>query len=124
MAACEPEPATINGNSSSTIIWFGKGCKRVGGEGTKSGKGTKSVDLADFLTEIGVPDKDVVRMFGNAHLQKYRVSTLRDNYSGLVATLGADGGCAGRNSQKLQFADLATRYNLWCPLGMGEHSRC
>merc|ERR1712086_1128787 len=62
---------------------------------TARGKCTKSVELADFFTEIGMPDKDVVRMADIAHLQKYRVSTIRDNYSGLVATLGAEGALGG-----------------------------
>merc|ERR1712166_974675 len=62
---------------------------------TARGKCTKSVELADFLAEIGVPDKDVVRMADIAHLQKYRVSTIRTNYSGLVATLGAEGALGG-----------------------------
>ena len=43
------------------------------------------------MADINVPGKDVVRMAGIATLQKYRVSTLRTNYSGLVATLGAEG---------------------------------
>merc|ERR1712166_1087392 len=67
----------------------------VFGAGTVRGKCTKSIELADFLAEIGVPDKDVVRMAGIAHLQKSRVSTIRDNYSGLVATLGAEGALGG-----------------------------
>merc|ERR1712166_459377 len=42
---------------------------RVRCAATVSGKDTKSVELADFLAEIGVPDKDVVRMAGIARLQ-------------------------------------------------------
>merc|ERR1712086_226630 len=68
---------------------------RVRCAATVSGKGTKSVELADFLAEIGVPDKDVVRIAGSSNLQKYRVSTLRTNYTGLVATLGAEGALGG-----------------------------
>ena len=63
--------------------------------GTVSGNGTKSVELADFWAEIGVPDKNVVRMAGKAHLRKNRVSTLRDSYSGLVAILDAEGTLGG-----------------------------
>merc|ERR1712166_1436404 len=62
---------------------------------TARGKCTKSVELADFLAEIGVPDKDVVRIAGNATLQKSSVSTIRDNYSGLVVALGAEGALGG-----------------------------
>merc|ERR1712166_1091463 len=68
---------------------------RVRCAATVRGKGTKSVELADFFTEIGVPDKDVVRMAGTAQLRKHRVSTLRTNYSGLVAVLGAEGALGG-----------------------------
>merc|ERR1712166_833501 len=67
----------------------------VFGAGTARGKCTKSVELADFLADIGVPDKDVVRMADIAKLQKSRVPTLRDNYTGLVATLGAEGALGG-----------------------------
>merc|ERR1712166_505695 len=63
--------------------------------GTVSRTGTKSVELADFFTEIGMPDKDVVRMADIAKLQKYRVSTIRTNYTGLVSTLGAEGALGG-----------------------------
>merc|ERR1712166_909029 len=63
---------------------------------TARGKSTKSVELADFLGEIGVPDKDVVRMTGiKTLLQNSRVSTLRTNYSGLVAPLGAESALGG-----------------------------
>ena len=68
---------------------------RVRCAGTVSGKGTKSVELADFLAEIGVHNKDVVRMTDIAILRKSRVSTIRHNYSGLVATLGAEGALGG-----------------------------
>merc|ERR1712166_1412466 len=67
----------------------------VFGAGTVRGKCTKSVELADFLAEIGVPDKDVVRMADSAVLHKSRVSTIRTNYTGLVATLGAEGALRG-----------------------------
>merc|ERR1712166_88444 len=67
----------------------------VFGAGTARGKSTKSVELADFLAEIGVPEKTAAKMAGIAQLQKYRVSTIRDNYSGLVATLGAEGALGG-----------------------------
>jgi len=58
--------------------------------GTVSGKGTRSTELAGFLTEIGVPDKVAVQMAGRALLQKSSISTIRTNYDGLVATLGAE----------------------------------
>ena len=67
----------------------------VFGAGTARGKCTKSVELAHFLAEIGVPGKDVVRMAGIAQLQNRSVSTIRTNYSGLVATLGAEGALGG-----------------------------
>ena len=50
---------------------------------------------ADFLGEIGVPDTAAVQMAGIAHLQKSRVSTLRTNYTGLVATLGSEDALRG-----------------------------
>merc|ERR1712166_1151404 len=56
--------------------------------GTVSGK---SVELADFLAEIGVTGRAATQMTGRANLQQYRISTLRANYDGLVATLGAEG---------------------------------
>merc|ERR1712086_998917 len=62
---------------------------------TARGKCTKSVELADLFAEIGVPDKDMVRMAGIAHLQKSSVSIIRTNYTGLVATLGAEGALGG-----------------------------
>lgn len=58
--------------------------------GTVSGKG-KSVELADFLAEIGVTGRAATQMSGRANLQRYPISTLRANYGGLVATLGSEG---------------------------------
>merc|ERR1712166_752035 len=59
--------------------------------GTVSAQGTKRVELADFLAEIGVTGRAATQMTGRANLQQYRVSTLRANYDGLVAALGAEG---------------------------------
>merc|ERR1712166_1493478 len=67
----------------------------VFGAGTARGKCTKSVELADFLAEVGVTDKVATKLAGSTVLQKYRISTIRDNYSGLVATLGAEGALGG-----------------------------
>jgi len=67
----------------------------VFGAGTARGKSTKSVELADFLAEIGVPEQTAAKMAGIAQLQKYRVSTIRTNYTGLVATLGTEGALGG-----------------------------
>ena len=47
------------------------------------------------MAEINVPDKYVVRMAGITTLLKSRISTLRDNYNRLVATLGAEGALGG-----------------------------
>ena len=62
---------------------------------TARGQCTKCVDLADFLAEIGVPDKAAAKMAGRVHLRKSRVSTLRANYTGLVATLGSESALKG-----------------------------
>ena len=68
---------------------------RVRFAGTVSGKGTKSVELADFFSEIGVPDKDMAKMAGNSTLQKSSISTIRNNYTGLVAILGSESALGG-----------------------------
>merc|ERR1712086_365418 len=62
---------------------------------TASGKGTQSVELADFFTEIGMTDNLATKMAGRPVLQNHSVPTLRDNYSGLVATLGTEGALRG-----------------------------
>merc|ERR1712086_950706 len=81
-------PSSVGSSPLALSAVFGAGK-------TARGKCTKSVELADFFADIGVPDKDVVRMAGTAHLQKSSVSIIRTNYSGLVATLGAEGALAG-----------------------------
>ena len=87
--ACAPSFPSVG--SSPLVL------SRLRCAGTVSGRQEheKSVELADFFTEIGVPNKDVVRMAGIASLQQYRVPTLRDNYSGLVAILGAESALGG-----------------------------
>ena len=59
--------------------------------GTMSGK---CVELADFFTELRVPDKVAVKM-ASRRSSRHRVSTLRANYTGLVATLGSEGALRG-----------------------------
>ena len=59
--------------------------------GAAGGKGTKVIELKRFLAMIKVPDKVAARIAGRAEIQRISVSTLRTNYNGLVAILGAEG---------------------------------
>ena len=88
--------------SASRMIWatpplsvsslpLASSAVRCASGGTAGGKGTKSIELKRFLAEIKLPDKVAARIAGRAEIQKSSVSTLRTNYNGLVAILGAEG---------------------------------
>ena len=78
--ACPPSAASVHFSPLAL--------SKVRSVGTVSGK---SIELADFLTELGVTEKTATKMAGSRTLQKSRVSTLRANYNGLVAILGSEG---------------------------------